>query len=409
MFLALSGSAFFEDGEGAVREFVDVALGGFGLFGLDENGIVHQIVSRRPERLAVTGFVSAIATAADYLMCLATNGQIVVRHSTTRVIDPDFECELPEGLGAGVAVAGQGNFMVLSATAFKVCHYSDRIGRVLDVGKDSRGCFTCRGAIGKPVKIHRQPIASKAVPSLADMKTLVAAYERDVLLAVLERGLWRTMVSVLVRDERAMQGDEGTDSVPRRDRARCAVDLMPALIVRNKFNKLPATILSKGRAIDCFTRYSEDLKQLGRAGLFALLPRIEATPVRRVDKLSTSLLQTSHDSTVVPSLPFNEGRLLVFSCGRIMVREELLASVTDVRGICTANSVPSTGKTIFNAYLRHSIPAPRPRCLGFRLQRYPVPSVGSHILLDEPFTIKHEPFTIRLRWPTLPTAPRRPN
>lgn len=116
-------------------------------------------------------------------------------------------------------------------------------------------------------------------------------------------------------------------------------------------------------------RHKEDLKCLNKGQLFSLLPKIESPEQNSVDALSTRLVQKSNQSTVVPSLRFKEGRLFVFSCGHILNKNEMLASVNDVKKLCASHRLASTGQVILiDTYLMPAIPAQCPRCLYQRLQ-----------------------------------------
>ena len=373
-FLSVSGPIWYEDGEEVVGSFVDVAMGTNVVFGLSDDGVIFRIVHNTTEKIRTKEFIQAITAAGDCVVGLSSKGKVIIipPNTTPISVDIDFPCEVIKNVNDKAVIAGAGHLLVISENGEHTTElYSDRIGRVLDVAIDSDSCYVLCGSVGAPMKVFNEPHVSNSEPSLPEMKMLVAEYPKDFLVSIFHKRLYKTFVYVLAKDFGSLTDTSALVTlVPYLNDIdpASAAEVMHAFIALGRFNELPENVLKADYARECFMRHKEDLKCLNKGQLFSLLPKIESPEQNSVDALSTRLVQKSNQSTVVPSLRFKEGRLFVFSCGHILNKNEMLASVNDVKKLCASHRLASTGQVIFDTYLMPAIPAQCPRCLYQRLQ-----------------------------------------
>jgi hypothetical protein len=61
-----------------LTQYVDASLGSNVIFGLDELSVVYRVVDTVPHKILLKFFISAIAAAGDYVVCLSTTNQCLL-------------------------------------------------------------------------------------------------------------------------------------------------------------------------------------------------------------------------------------------------------------------------------------------------------------------------------------------
>ena len=373
VFLSVTGSLFFGDLDDKAVDgsFVDVAVGTTAVYALNEDGDLYRFVDKKlAARIHLRDFVVAIAAADDTLVCLtATRQLLTIPEGTKQRLD--FDYEIVKSLGSRVVIAGEGLILLVDSSGQVVTlRYSDRIGRLLDAAEEADGIVLC-GSIGRPMKVLYEPVISHEEPGLDSVKTLLQKYDKDSLLSVFEKSIWQSFIHVLSNDFESIRKSEHLlEFVPYLHHINedSAMEVFHAIIVQGNGDKLPDSVLHSDFARKCFVWHPEDLRTCDTKQLFSLLPNFELHAADRLDPLSARLLQGYNHSAVVPSLRFKEGRLFVFSCGHVLNKDEMLASVNEVKDLCATYGLSQVGQDIFDAYLAKSILMQCPRCLHQRLQ-----------------------------------------
>jgi hypothetical protein len=367
-FLSVFGAIFFEDGSSILAQYVDASLGSNVIFGLDELGVVYRVVDAVPHKILLKPFITAIAAAGDYVVCLSTTSQCLLVAPDDRVeeLPVGFDISLVKSLGREAVIVGGGKiFVVLENGSRFVIKYSDRVGRVNDVLKLGDD-YVLAGSVGPPMKVFSEPIPSTVKASFTEIKRICECYLPDFLLALFDCEPWRTFVLVQARRYHELVSSTSvSELIPYFGELDndAATEIVHLIIQQGKIGMLTEAHLQSPFGRTCFLRYSADSRVLTAEQQIAALPVMKTGQKRGIDGLSAQLLATTNHQTVVPSLRFKEGKLTAFNCGHVFNQRELEVGLTEVQRLCQTHRYPGTGKYLSDIYSEPPIPAPCPKCM----------------------------------------------
>ena len=114
----------------------------------------------------------------------------------------------------------------------------------------------------------------------------------------------------------------------------------------------------------------DDIKSLTPEQVKLLIPRRRTKKYEGIDSVTIKLLQNSTDCVVIPShYVVDSTRVSTFSCGHVMLPDELELSTKNLCEFCKENGLDEIAKFSETQYALPLIHAQCPRCLQRNLQR----------------------------------------
>ena len=352
--------------------FVDIAICNNRVYGLDDEGQVIDI-SNDGKIIYNSHFVKEILSSKTSLICRTLTSDIdiisVNDGNIVSSIHVDFKIERAKS-GNKAIIAGEGKIMLIQDSKnIEIKEYSRRIGTLLDANIENETILLAGSSAG-PVRIllqeRQQDNNSRESLSFSDFQKIYKYFHDSLLFGLFKDHTSVIYLTVLYKKWELLSGDVMNiinilDELPLDH----SIETVHALISRKLLDQIDSEVLKqqlfkKIYTNKCLIKYPNDIRLIPQRYYLDLIP--ERKMINKFE-IAQNLLQKHNNPICISSNNLNMSELVVFSCGHLMERNELLKLVHN-----HSQSAKLYIKEAYKFYCLQNIPMQCPKCLETELK-----------------------------------------